>query len=26
VPVDDIAASYPDADWDAVCSEIFLQP
>jgi len=26
VPVDDIAASYPAADWDAVCSEIFLQP
>ena len=26
VPVDDIAASYPGADWDAVCAEIFLQP
>jgi glycine cleavage system H lipoate-binding protein len=26
VLVDDIAAGYPDADWDAVCSEIFLQP
>jgi len=26
VPMDDIAAGYPDADWDAVCSEIFLQP
>jgi len=25
VLVDDIAAGYPDADWDAVCSEIFLQ-
>ena len=25
VPVEDIAAAYPDADWDAVCSEIFLQ-
>ena len=26
VPVDDIAAGYPDADWDTVCAEIFLQP
>jgi hypothetical protein len=26
VPVDDIAAGYPDAAWDAICSEIFLQP
>jgi hypothetical protein len=26
VPVDDIAAGYPDADWDSVCAEIFLQP
>ena len=26
VPMDDIAAGYPDADWDAVCAEIFLQP
>lgn len=25
VPVDDIAANYPQADWDAVCSEMFLQ-
>ncbi|HTT60786.1 MAG TPA: hypothetical protein VMG35_03065 [Bryobacteraceae bacterium] len=25
VPMDDIAAGYPDADWDAVCSEFFLQ-
>ena len=25
VPVDDIAANYPDANWDAVCGEIFLQ-
>ena len=25
VPMDDIAAGYPDADWDSVCSEIFLQ-
>jgi len=25
VPVDDIAACYPDADWDAVCGEMFLQ-
>ena len=25
VPVDDIAASYPKADWDAVCAEIFLE-
>jgi len=24
VPVADIAASYPDADWDAVCGEMFL--
>ena len=26
VPVADIAASYPDTDWDAVCGEMFLQP
>lgn len=26
VPVADIAASYPDADWDAVCGEMFLEP
>jgi glycine cleavage system H lipoate-binding protein len=26
VPVDDIAASYPEADWDAVCGEMFLRP
>ncbi|HLK47831.1 MAG TPA: hypothetical protein VKT49_06835 [Bryobacteraceae bacterium] len=26
VPVDDILASYPSADWDAVCSRMFLQP
>ena len=26
VPVSDIAASYPDADWDAVCGEMFLHP
>jgi len=25
VPVADIAASYPAADWDAVCREMFLQ-
>jgi hypothetical protein len=25
-PVADIAASYPDADWDAVCGEMFLHP
>jgi hypothetical protein len=25
-PMDDIAAGYPEADWDAVCAEIFLQP
>ncbi len=25
VPLDDIAAAYPAADWDAVCAEIFLQ-
>jgi hypothetical protein len=24
-PVDDIAANYPKADWDAVCGEMFLQ-
>jgi hypothetical protein len=24
-PVADIAASYPEADWDAVCGEMFLQ-
>jgi glycine cleavage system H lipoate-binding protein len=26
VPMDDIAAGHPDADWDAVCAKIFLQP
>lgn len=26
VPVADIAASYPEADWDAVCGEMFLRP
>ena len=26
VPVADIAASYPKADWDAVCGEMFLEP
>jgi len=26
VPVEDIAASYPKADWDAVCGEMFLEP
>jgi glycine cleavage system H lipoate-binding protein len=26
VPVADIAASYPKADWDAVCGELFLEP
>jgi len=26
VPVADIAAAYPEADWDAVCGEMFLQP
>jgi len=25
-PVADIAASYPEADWDAVCGEMFLHP
>lgn len=25
VPVADISASYPDADWDAVCGEMFLE-
>jgi glycine cleavage system H lipoate-binding protein len=25
VPVDDIAACYPRADWDAVCGEMFLE-
>lgn len=25
-PVADIAASYPRADWDAVCGEMFLRP
>jgi len=25
-PVADIAASYPKADWDAVCGEMFLEP
>jgi hypothetical protein len=26
VPVSDIAAAYPDTDWDAVCGEMFLEP
>ena len=26
VPVADIARSYPQADWDAVCGEMFLEP
>lgn len=26
VPVADIAAGYPKADWDAVCGEMFLRP
>jgi hypothetical protein len=26
VPVDDIAAAYPEADWDAVCGNMFLRP
>jgi hypothetical protein len=26
VPVADIAACYPRADWDAVCGEMFLEP
>jgi len=26
VPVSDIAACYPRADWDAVCGEMFLEP
>jgi len=26
VPVDDIAAAYPNTDWDAVCGEMFLEP
>lgn len=26
VPVADIAAAYPEADWDAVCGEMFLHP
>jgi hypothetical protein len=26
VPVDDIAAAYPDSDWDAVCGNMFLRP
>lgn len=26
VPVADIPAGYPKADWDAVCGEMFLQP
>jgi hypothetical protein len=26
VPVRDIAAAYPRADWDAVCGEMFLEP
>jgi hypothetical protein len=26
VPVADIAACYPEADWDAVCGQMFLRP
>jgi len=26
VPVEDMAAAHPEADWDAVCAEIFLMP
>ena len=26
VPVPDIGASYPNADWDAVCGQMFLEP
>jgi glycine cleavage system H protein len=26
VPVADIAQGYPEADWDAVCGEMFLEP
>jgi len=26
VPVADISAAYPNADWDAVCGEMFLEP
>jgi glycine cleavage system H lipoate-binding protein len=26
VPVEDIAAAYPGANWDAVCGEMFLEP
>ncbi|MGD0870868.1 MAG: glycine cleavage system protein H [Bryobacteraceae bacterium] len=26
VPVEDIAAAYPEANWDAVCGEMFLEP
>ena len=26
VPVRDIAAAYPQTDWDAVCGEMFLEP
>jgi hypothetical protein len=26
VPVEDISASYPRANWDAVCGEMFLEP
>jgi hypothetical protein len=26
VPVADISASYPKADWDAICGEMFLEP
>jgi hypothetical protein len=26
VPVEDIAAAYPQTDWDAVCGEMFLEP
>jgi glycine cleavage system H protein len=25
IPVEDIAANYPNADWDAVCGEMFLE-
>ena len=26
VPVSDIASAYPQADWDAVCGDMFLEP
>lgn len=26
VPVSDIAAAYPETDWDAVCGKMFLEP